>query len=180
MRFRDLIWLLKGLIYRLRYPQISGGKLLKVKGRIFIEGNGKVELGKGVLLDGRFDNPVILKVSDGGRIVLSDSTFINCGSYLSAGDGKIDVGEESGVGPFNIILGSNHDKIADSEPKKGVDIGSNVLVYSNCKILPGTKIGEDCVIGAGSVLPSKDFGSQKLIAGNPAKSVKEDIEVLDR
>ncbi|MFB6182596.1 MAG: DapH/DapD/GlmU-related protein [Candidatus Nanohaloarchaea archaeon] len=179
MRLKDLFWLSKGLYYSLRYPQISGGRLLKVKGKIYIEGDGKVDFGDNVVLDGRFGRPVVFRTEGGGKIELEDSVFINCGTYLSSGSNVIRIGEDSGIGPFNIILASNHDKISNSDIKKGVTLGENVLLYSNSKVLPGTKVGDDCVIGAGSVLPSLDVSEKKLIAGNPGKEIKE-IEVLDR
>ena len=42
-------------------------------------------------------------------------------------------------------------------------------------ILKGANIGDNVVIGACSLVPGKDFGSDVVIAGNPAKVAKQDI-----
>ena len=56
--------------------------------------------------------------------------------------------------------------------KKPVHIGQNVFIGCNCLILKGTEIGDDCVIGAGSVVSGK-FEAGSVIAGNPAKVIKK-------
>lgn len=54
-------------------------------------------------------------------------------------------------------------------------IGNNTFVGANCTILPGTKVGDNCIIGAGSVLRG-NFESNCIIVGNPAKVVGNTIE----
>lgn len=51
-----------------------------------------------------------------------------------------------------------------------IKVGSNTFFGLNCTILPGTTIGADCVIGAGSVVRgSVPEGS--VVMGNPARVV---------
>lgn len=52
-----------------------------------------------------------------------------------------------------------------------VSIGNNVWVGDNVVILPGTKIGNGCVVGANSVV-SGNFEDNSIIAGVPAKVIK--------
>lgn len=47
-----------------------------------------------------------------------------------------------------------------------VKIGNRVFVGSGTIILPGVSIGDDCVIGAGSVV-SKDIPANSVAVGNP-------------
>ena len=46
--------------------------------------------------------------------------------------------------------------------------GNNVFISDNCTILPNTIIGDNCVVGAGSVVRGK-FPENSVIIGNPAK-----------
>ncbi len=50
-------------------------------------------------------------------------------------------------------------------------VGDNVRIGSNVTILP-IKIGDNCIIGAGSVV-TKDIPSNCIVAGNPAKILKK-------
>ena len=51
-------------------------------------------------------------------------------------------------------------------------IGKNVFIGCNSLILKGTVIGDNCVVGAGSVVSGK-FEENCIIAGNPAKVIKK-------
>lgn len=51
-----------------------------------------------------------------------------------------------------------------------VTIGDHVFVGHGTIILPGTHIGNNCVIGAGSVV-SKDIPDNSVAAGNPIKII---------
>ncbi len=60
------------------------------------------------------------------------------------------------------------------ERDNGIFIGERVWLGSHVKVLKGVSIGNGCVVGAGSVL-TKSFPENVLIAGNPAKILKENI-----
>lgn len=51
-----------------------------------------------------------------------------------------------------------------------VTIGDNVFVGANVTILPGVHIGNNCIIGAASVV-TKDIPENSVAAGNPARVV---------
>ena len=57
-------------------------------------------------------------------------------------------------------------------------IGKNCVIGINSIILPGIKIGDQCVVAAGSVVV-KDVESHTMVGGNPAKVIKTDISVSD-
>ena len=58
-------------------------------------------------------------------------------------------------------------------------IGKNCVIGINSIVLPGVTIGNHCVIGAGSIV-TKDIPDHSLAVGNPAKVIKNGIEVSDR
>lgn len=55
-------------------------------------------------------------------------------------------------------------------------VGEHTFVGTNAIILPGVRIGDHCVIGAGSVV-TKDVPSNCVVAGNPARVIRSEAEV---
>lgn len=53
-----------------------------------------------------------------------------------------------------------------------VTIGSNVWLPARSIMLPGSNIGDNCVIGTGSII-TKDIPSGSLAMGSPCKVIKE-------
>ena len=51
-------------------------------------------------------------------------------------------------------------------------IGNNVIIFPNVVIVGGISIGDNCVIGAGSVV-LHDLPSNSVAAGNPARVIKK-------
>lgn len=95
-----------------------------------------------------------------------------------------------GTEPWLITLGDNvhitdgvkfitHDggtlilrhKMPDIEITKQITIGSNVYIGVNVVILPGVNIGDNCIVGAGSIV-TKDIPSNSVYAGVPARFIK--------
>jgi maltose O-acetyltransferase len=71
-----------------------------------------------------------------------------------------------------MVITSEHDRTNfDRVIAKPVYIGKNVWITSRCTILGGVTIGDNSVIGAGSVV-TKDIPANCFAAGNPAKPVK--------
>ena len=55
-------------------------------------------------------------------------------------------------------------------------IGANCFIGGRSLILPGVEIGDHCVVGAGAVV-TKSVPPRSLVAGNPARVLKSDIDV---
>jgi maltose O-acetyltransferase len=90
-----------------------------------------------------------------------------------------------------VVLTYNHffepNKIAYGKVKARVVIGDYVWIGARAIILPGVTIGDNVVVGAGSVV-TKDVKPNMVIAGNPARKIKDvgaglrvdwDAEILD-
>lgn len=58
-------------------------------------------------------------------------------------------------------------------------IGKRCFIGARSIILPGIEIGDECVIGSGSVV-TKNVPSRSLAAGNPARILKSDIKIIAR
>ena len=57
------------------------------------------------------------------------------------------------------------------ENRTGVTVGKNVWVGANCVLLPGTTIGDDAVIAAGSVVRGA-IPARELWGGVPARKIR--------
>lgn len=95
------------------------------------------------------------------------------GSYIQAINGIV-IGGNVRLGPGVKIISANHNlynyDVHDS--KKPIIIGNNCWIGANSVILPGIELGEHVIVGAGSVV-TKSFESNCVIAGNPAKKIRD-------
>lgn len=57
----------------------------------------------------------------------------------------------------------------------GVKIGNKVWIATNALILPGITIGDGAIVAAGAVV-TKDVPARCMVAGVPAKVIKENVE----
>lgn len=70
-------------------------------------------------------------------------------------------------------------ELPDLELTSPIEIGSDVYIGLGCIILPGTKIGNRSIVGAGSVVKG-EFPDNSVIAGCPAKVIKTVDEYLEK
>ena len=109
----------------------------------------------------------------GRNIHIEKNVFINSGCKFQD-QGGVYIGENSLIG-HNVILATlNHEMDpyhrADLHPKP-IHIGKRVWIGSGSILLPGITIGDNSVVGAGSVV-TKDVPPNVIVAGNPAKFIK--------
>ncbi|MEM6907072.1 MAG: acyltransferase [Pseudomonadota bacterium] len=53
-------------------------------------------------------------------------------------------------------------------------IGSKCFIGANSVITAGVTVGDHCIIAAGSIV-TKDVPARSMVAGNPAKVIKQDL-----
>ena len=85
----------------------------------------------------------------------------------------IEVGDGCPIGPSVQILAADHPRDPalrrqGLESGKPVRIGRNVWIGSGAIILPGVTVGDDAIIGAGSVVTG-DVPEGVTVVGNPAR-----------
>lgn len=127
-----------------------------------------------------------LQVGNGCRLhgvrdmEIGDDSGIAPGCIIDLGPGsaRFVIGDDTHIGPQTYIRNANHGFEDPTLPTskqphvvKDILIGSNVWVGARCILLGGTKIGDHCVIAAGSVV-SFDIPAHSLAAGNPARVIK--------
>lgn len=127
----------------------------------------------------REDNEIGHHVSLGTSSVLEygnrigDRCRIHSGCFLEQVTLKNDVF----IGP-NVVFTDDPHPICPryKECKGGVYIGAFSRIGANSTILPGVKIGKNCLIGAGSVVTT-DVPDNSVFVGNPARFVKKISEL---
>ncbi len=105
----------------------------------------------------------------GDGVSIGNRTQIHVGNYVEIGEGSL-------ISWDCVIMDRDYHAInSDTEILSPVLIGKHVLVGARSIILKGVKIGDGAIVGAGSVV-NNDVPSNCLVAGNPAKVVKGNVE----
>lgn len=112
----------------------------------------------------------------GFNISIGNNFYANYDCIMLDGN-KIEIGDNVLFGPRAGIYTSNH-AIDPSERQNGgcfskpVKIGNNVWMGGDVKVLQGVSIGDNTVIGAGSVV-TRDIPANVVAAGNPCKVLRK-------
>lgn len=118
----------------------------------------------------------------GYNIHLGKNFFANVGCTILDG-GKVTFGDHVFIGPQVGFYTVGHPLDAErrnqgEEFTRPIDIGNNVWIGGHAVILPGVAIGDNTVIGAGSVV-TKSIPADVIAAGNPCKVIRK-ISEADR
>lgn len=143
-----------------------------------------------------------IKVSEGGKIILTGlkACFNYKNSVLIHNNGVLEIGNNfmaNGEAEFNCkkglkfgddVLISVHVMFLDTDyhpifnlqgerinHDREIIIGNKVWIGCNVTILKGTLIGDNIIIGAGSIASGKLLSENSIYCGNPIKLMKNDI-----
>lgn len=112
----------------------------------------------------------------GRNIYLGDDVDINFGCII-LDCGEVRIGDKTLIGPNVQIYTVGHPKdpfkrATGIERAWQIRIGNNVWIGGAVDILPGVRIGNNAIIGAGSVV-TKDIPANVVAVGNPCKVIKD-------
>jgi maltose O-acetyltransferase len=117
----------------------------------------------------------------GDSISIGDRTFINAHCTLVDGvknaHSKIEIGADCLFGPNVQLLAVSHDIDPNERLRKqnyvdDILIGDNVWLGGGVIVLAGVTIGNNSVVGAGSVV-TKSIAENSFCAGNPAVKIRD-------
>lgn len=114
-----------------------------------------------------------------GKICIGDRVGIS-GTTIYARD-LVEIGDNTIIGAnckifdndfHSLDVEERNADIYDNLVTRPVHIGKNVFIGCNTIILKGTVLGDNCIVGAGSVVHGR-FEAGCTIAGNPARVIKK-------
>ena len=97
---------------------------------------------------------------DNSKIVIGSNCMLSRGIYIRTGDNHL---------IFDVTTNKRINFAKD------IIIGNHVWISEDCNILKGVNISEDSIIGYGSIVTKKFTETNVIIAGNPAKIVKKNV-----
>ncbi len=123
--------------------------------QIIVEQNFWCDYGYNIFVGENFYMNHNCIVLDGAKVEFGDNVFIapNCGFYTA--------GHPLDYETRNKGL----------EYAKPIKVGNNVWIGGNVIVLPGVTIGDNTIIGAGSIV-TKDIPSNVVAVGNPCKVIR--------
>ena len=152
----------RALVYRPFF--LKGTKYIEIDDYSFVSYGARIELikqegktpslkiGKGCSIEQR------LHLTCGEKITIGNNCMILANTMITDINHDLEIGEK----PYNLQLFQT----------KSVEIGDNVFIGMGSFIMPGTKLGNNVVVGANSVVKG-EFKDNVMIVGSPARIVKK-------
>jgi acetyltransferase-like isoleucine patch superfamily enzyme len=96
------------------------------------------------------------------------------GVYINATNG-VKIGDYTNIGPNVGIISSNHDLVNNDlhTTEAPIEIGQFCWMGMGAVILPGVKLADFTIVGAGAIVTKSFPGGYCVIAGNPARVIKQ-------
>jgi tetrahydrodipicolinate N-acetyltransferase len=116
------------------------------------------------------------QVEIGDGCVIMMGAMINIGSAIGAGTmidmnavlgGRATVGKNCHIGAGTVLAG-----VIEPPSAKPVVIEDDVVIGANVVVLEGVTVGKGAIVAAGAIV-TKDVAPNTLVAGTPAKVLKE-------
>ena len=173
-----------GCIYDPADPQIAQEQLLCLDKLYDFNMTRPTELEKrGQLLqemfaeigEGCYIEPPLHANWGGKHVHFGKNVYANFGLTL-VDDTHIYVGDRTKFGPHVVVATAGHPILPEMRQQglqynMPVHIGSNCWLGSGVLVMPGVTIGDNSVIGAGSVV-TKDIPANVVAVGNPCKVLR--------
>ncbi len=187
--FKILVWLW--------FLNVKHGKNVRIYGKLYIHGQGKVNIGDDfVFTSGDAINPIsrnirgaLYTMTPNARIEIGDRVGISSACIWAKE--LVKIGNDVNIGGDCIIIDNDAHPIdymkrrrsfaqekgeemffKEDVPSVPVYIEDDVWIGARCQILKGVHIGARSIIGAGSVV-TRSIPSDVIAGGNPCKVIRK-------
>lgn len=143
-------------------------------GYLFLGRGAEVHVGNNVLLERK----VRFSVADNARIFIGDDTYVSDYTHLLAVK-EIRIGKGCSISWNVLFMDTSSHPLGVSGEVPTTRIGPIIVqdhVWIGCRavILKGVTIGEGAII-ANNAIVTKDVPPRTMVAGNPARVIREDV-----
>jgi len=169
--------------YRAKYRRVVFGHGVAIRGRLIVRGSGTVSLGDYCFLDtaGGLPNK-IQTFSPEAQVVIGDHCFLN--SVEIACRERVQIGRRAMIGEC-LLMDTDFHRVeinrwdpAIAVRNKPITIEENVWIANRTIVLKGVTVGQNSVVGAGTVV-RQSVPANVVVIGNPQQVVKHlDTAVL--
>lgn len=180
--FSDFLW--NSLIFRLRKVEV--GRNVSIRGKVNVYGGGSLVISDNVIINSHIRyNPIggqsgcIFYADSRAQIIVGRGTGISNTTFCAKV--KIELGEDVYIGGDCRIYDTDFHSLNREErvnpPDHGVKskpvyIENGAWLGASVIVLKGVTIGENSIVGAGSVV-TKSIPPNQIWAGNPAQYIKD-------
>jgi len=174
-------------LLKFKKARVNYGSRLRIRGHVGIINNGSCSIGNGfVFSSGNMSNAMARNIRGFIRIdkdanlvignnVMMSSVVLRCAKGITIEDDVL-------IGALTIITDTDAHPLDPNLRGKGMDgvlakkkeiyIKRKAFIGTSCIICKGVTIGENSIVGAGSVV-TKSIPDNEIWAGNPARFVKK-------
>jgi len=139
--------------------------ILKITGTLHFKGKAKIGIGARLL--------VSEELHVGNNINITGDAMIICAK-------KISIGDDTMIAWQSIIMDTDQHNIYNTDntcinENSEVVIGNNVWIGARSFLLKGSTIADGSIIGANTTITKSFLNKNSILAGNPARVIKEEI-----
>lgn len=156
--------------YRLRYPGLSLGRDVEIRGRVRLRRGVRVRIGDRTRINKlvRFAGPGEVRV---GADCLLSATWVGVWTSVTIGDRCLLSNCEVRDNDFHNLRPEVRHDPPTSRTRAPIVLEDNVWIGAHALVLKGVRIGRDSVVGAATVVRT-DVPPRVVVIGNPQQTVK--------
>lgn len=154
----------------------SCGENLRARnpGMFFLGKGAEVHIGNNVKLEKK----VRFSLADNARVYIGDNSYLGDYTLVLAND-EISIGKDCAISWHVLFMDTSSHPLgfAGEEPKTKIApirVEDHVWIGCRAVILKGVTVGEGSIIANNAVV-TKDVPLRTMVAGNPARVIKEDV-----